>query len=51
MLWRLIKVLFYLTILAGVALIAYAYAGPVFFPADFAAPSAPISQSVTLEFQ
>lgn len=49
--WRLIKVLFFLALMAGLALIAYAYAGPVFFPADFAAPTAPVSQPVTLEFQ
>ena len=35
--WRLIKWLIYLAILAGLALIAYAYVGP-FFGADFSAP-------------
>lgn len=34
---RLIKWLFYLLILAGVALVAYAYVGP-FFGADFNPP-------------
>ena len=35
--WRIIKWLIYLAILAGLALIAYAYLGP-FFGADFSAP-------------
>lgn len=35
--WRLIKWLIYLAILASLALIAYAYLGP-FFGADFSAP-------------
>ena len=47
--WRLIKTLFLLAVLAGVALIAYAYAGPLFFPNDFAPPSTQITKSVTLE--
>ncbi len=34
---RIIKWLIYLAILAGLALIAYAYVGP-FFGADFSAP-------------
>ena len=36
--WRLIKLVFWLVLLGGVALVAYAYVGPVFFPDDFAAP-------------
>ncbi|MBS1303663.1 hypothetical protein [Loktanella sp. SALINAS62] len=47
--WRLIKVLFYLAILAGLALIAYAYIGPLVFPDDFAAPSTQIMQPITLD--
>ena len=35
--WRIIKLLLYLAILAGLALIAYASLGP-FFGADFSAP-------------
>ena len=35
--WRIIKLLLYLAILAGLSLIAYAYLGP-FFGADFSAP-------------
>ncbi len=47
--WRLIKALLYLVVLGGVALVAYAYVGPVFFPADFAAPSQEATRPVTLE--
>jgi predicted small lipoprotein YifL len=47
--WRLIKVLLFLIIIAGVALVAYAYIGPLFFPADFAAPSQEVTQPVTLD--
>lgn len=47
--WRLIKAVFFLALLAGVGLVAYAYVGPIFFPADFAPPSEQISLPVTLE--
>jgi hypothetical protein len=47
--WRLIKTLFILVLLAAVAFVAYAYAGPLFFPNDFAPPSTQITQPVTLE--
>jgi hypothetical protein len=47
--WRLIKALLFFIILAGVGLVAYAYIGPLFFPADFAAPSQEVSQPVTLD--
>ena len=47
--WRLIKALFFLILLAGVALVAYAYIGPVFFPADFAAPTQEVTKPVTLD--
>lgn len=49
MLWRLIKFLLLLVILGGFALVAYAYVGPVLFPADFAAPAAVVSEPITLE--
>ena len=49
MLWRLIKFLVVLAILAGLALVAYAYVGPILFPADFAAPSEEMRVPVTLE--
>ncbi len=47
--WRLIKTLVFLIILAGAGLIAYAYIGPIFFPADFAAPTQEVTQPVTLD--
>jgi|TARA_R110000787_G_scaffold50302_1_gene120098 predicted small lipoprotein YifL len=47
--WRLIKTLFILVLLAGVALVAYAYVGPLFFPGDFAPPTTQVTKSVTLE--
>lgn len=45
---RLIKWLFYLAILAFIALVAYAYLGP-FFGADFSPPSNEIRQEIILE--
>jgi O-antigen/teichoic acid export membrane protein len=47
--WRLIKALLFLIIFAGVGLVAYAYIGPLFFPADFAAPTTEVTRPVTLE--
>ena len=47
--WRLIKAILFLVILGGVALVAYAYVGPLFFPADFAAPSQEVTTPVTLD--
>lgn len=49
MIWRLVKLLLFMIILGGAALVIYAYAGPLFFPADFAAPTAPVSLPVTLD--
>lgn len=49
--WRLIKAIFFLAVLAGLALIAYAYVGPLFFPADFAPPSTEVTLPVTLDTQ
>ncbi len=46
--FRLIKWLIYLTVLAVIALTAYAYIGP-FFGADFAPSQTEIRQDVTLE--
>ena len=48
MIGRILKMLFWLVLLAGCALIAYAYVGPVFFPADFAAPATAVTQTVPL---
>lgn len=47
--WRLIKALLFLIILGALALIAYAYIGPIFFPEDFAAPSEEVTRPVTLQ--
>ncbi len=47
--WRLIKALAFLIIFAAVGLVAYAYIGPLFFPADFAAPSQEVTRPVTLD--
>ncbi|MCE0504951.1 MULTISPECIES: hypothetical protein [unclassified Roseivivax] len=45
---RLLKWLFYLVILGGIALVAYAYLGE-FFGADFSPPQAEIRQPVDLD--
>lgn len=49
MLWRLIKLLFWLALLGAIALVAYAYIGPVFFPDDFAPPREEIIIPLILE--
>ena len=49
MLWRLIKLLIFLTVLGGIGLVGYAYLGPIFFPQDFDAPQERIEQPVVLE--
>lgn len=46
--WRLMKLLFWLILLGGIALVGYAYIGPVFFPDDFAAPAETMSQQIVL---
>jgi len=46
--FRLIKWLFYLAVLAFVALVAYAYIGP-FFGADFSPPEHEIRQEIILD--
>ncbi len=48
-LWKLIKLLFFLAILGAIGLVAYAYLGPVFFPQDFAAPQQRVVEPVVLE--
>ena len=47
--WRLIKFLAVLVILAAIAFVGYAYLGPIFMPADFAAPVEQVVKPVTLE--
>lgn len=49
MLWKLIKFLIFLLVLAGLGLVAFAYLGPILMPAEFAPPSTQIVQPVTLE--
>lgn len=46
--WRLIKVLIFLAVLAFAGLVAYAYLGP-FFGADFSAPQTETRQPVVLD--
>lgn len=46
--WRLIKLLIYIVVLAVIGLIAYAYFGPI-FGADFSAPTQRVVQPVTLD--
>ncbi len=45
---RLFKYLIYLTILAGIGLVLYAYIGP-WFGADFSAPQGKITLPVVLD--
>ena len=47
--WRILKGLLFLIVLAGIGLVAYAYIGPIFFPSDFAAPTQEVTRPVTLE--
>lgn len=49
--WRLIKALIFLAVLGGIALVAYAYVGPILFPADFEAPREDVTMPVTLTTQ
>ena len=46
--WRLIKLLFVLIVLAAVAFVGYAYLGPIFTPSDFAPPTEEVVKPVTL---
>lgn len=48
MIWRLIKFLFFIAVLAAVGLIAFAYVGPI-FGFDFSAPTQTVVQPVTLD--
>ena len=47
--WKLIKALIFLAIIAGIGLLGYAYVGPIFFPADFAPPVVDVNEPVILE--
>lgn len=46
---RLVKAVVYLLVLAVLAFLAYAYVGPIFFAADFAAPQSEVSAPVSLD--
>ncbi len=46
--WRLIKFLFLLVVLAAIAFVGFAYLGPIFIPTDFAAPVEEVVKPVTL---
>jgi hypothetical protein len=47
--WRLIKFLFWLAILAGIALVAYAYVGPLIVPDHFVPAVTEITAPVELD--
>lgn len=47
--WRIIKALLVLAIVAALGVIAFAYAGPWLFPAEFAAPQQEITLPVELD--
>ncbi len=49
--WRLIKVLLILAVLAAIALVAYAYVGPLVLPGDFEPPVREVTQPVDLDLQ
>ena len=46
--WRLLKAILVLAILGAVALVAYAYLGPMVMPGDFAAPAREVVRPVDL---
>ncbi len=46
--WRLMKFLFVVAVLAVIGFIAFAYIGPIFMPDDFAAPVQEVVKPVTL---
>ncbi|MGJ8612248.1 MAG: hypothetical protein ACSHWY_14195 [Octadecabacter sp.] len=47
--WRLIKFVFVLVVLAAIAFVGFAYLGPIFMPGDFAAPVHEVVTPVTLD--
>lgn len=49
--WRLIKVLLILALLAAIALVAYAYVGPLLLPGDFEPPVREVTEPVDLDVQ
>ena len=49
--WRLIKFLLVLAVLAGIALVAYAYVGPLLLPGDFEPPVREVTQPLDLDLE
>jgi hypothetical protein len=49
MIWRLFKAILFLAVLSGLGLVAFAYVGPIFFPADFVAPAELRTAPITLQ--
>jgi hypothetical protein len=47
--WRLIKFLFWLAVLAGIGLVGYAYLGPILVPDHFAPPVTQVTLPVELD--
>jgi hypothetical protein len=47
--WRLIKFLFWLAVFAAIALIAYAYLGPILVPDQFTPPVTDVTAPVELD--
>ena len=47
--WRLIKFLLILVILAGIALVIYAFVGPLLLPSDFEPPLEEVTEPVELD--
>lgn len=49
--WRLIKFLFWLAVLGGIALVAYAYVGPLVVPHHFVPTVTEITAPVELDIE
>ncbi len=47
--WRLIKFLLILAVLAAIALVIYAFVGPLLLPGDFEPPLQEMTQPVDLD--
>jgi len=47
--WRIIKALIVLAVLAALGVVAFAYVGPILFPAEFAAPQQDVTVPVDLD--
>jgi hypothetical protein len=47
--WRLVKFLLILAVLAGIALVVYAYLGPLVLPGDFEPPLREMTEPVDLD--